>query len=39
MNFWWNYPLSKAVRFMENTSYRLFGCVLRIGPLALCLVW
>jgi hypothetical protein len=39
MDLWWNYPLSKAVRFMEATHWRLFGCVFRIGPIAFCLVW
>lgn len=39
MNVWLNYPLSKAVRFMEETHWRLFGHMLRIGPIALCIVW
>jgi hypothetical protein len=39
VNFWWNYPLSKAVRFMEHTRWRLFGHVLRIGPIAFCIIW
>ena len=39
MNFWWNYPISKAVRFLEHTGWRLFGHVWRIGPIAICIMW
>lgn len=39
MNLWFNYPMSKAVRFMEQTAFRMFGHVLRIGPVAICIVW
>lgn len=39
MNLWFNYPVSKCVRFMEATRYRLFGHVLRIGPIAIMVVW
>lgn len=39
MNIWWNYPISKAVRFMEHTRWRLYGCVVRLGPIAVCVIW
>ena len=39
MNFWFNYPLSKAVRFLESTGQAVAGMVLRVGPLALILCW
>ena len=39
MNLWFNYPLSKCVRFMEQTQYRLFGHVFRLGPVAFMVVW
>jgi hypothetical protein len=39
VNVWFFYPMSKCVRFMEATNFRLFGHVLRIGPFALMVVW
>lgn len=43
MNLWLNYPLRKAMKFLaEVERYRNFEVrshVLRIGPLAFCVMW
>ena len=39
MNLWLNYPLSKAIRFLEAAGQKVRGCVLRIGPLAFIVCW
>ena len=39
MNLWLNYPLSKAVRFLEAAGITVKACVLQIGPLALVVCW
>ena len=39
MNLWLNYPLSKAIRFLEAAGVAVEGCVLRVGPIALIICW
>jgi hypothetical protein len=39
INLWWNYPFSKAVRYLEKDNIEVTGVALRIGPLAFCICW
>lgn len=39
MNLWLWYPMEKAVSFMRATDWEMRCHVLRIGPLAFCVIW
>lgn len=39
MNFWLFYPIEKAVLVMRHTRWELRCHMLRIGPIAICIVW
>ena len=41
MNLWFNYPFLKLLRYFRDVRHTWGprGIVLRVGPVALCLVW
>jgi len=38
-NVWLSYPMTTCVAFMCGSKYRLYAHVLRVGPLAFCVLW